>query len=501
MGESAPRYLLRRSSALRCMPPQTTPRSLGASTATAAAGWGAAAGAPHGGNYHGNSRRATAVSRAFTVSAAASSQQPSEVQVPSPSTPTSTTPKKAKAKATRKPKEPPAAAAPQQPEVRWVSTYRQQTPDYAGAGATVPPPDAALPPGHIFLVDGMSLIFRAFFGWKNREPMLNSAGRDVSILHTFASHLLTLLELRPTHLTVCFDAKGKNFRHEMFSDYKANRPPTPPELIAAIPEVIELVQRMGIPLFQMSGVEADDIIGTIARRSVERGLHVTIVSPDKDFFQLLGPRVRQVRPSGKNFGSGVDNNNGGGAGFGDPLPQTGPKGLVAYTEEDFRDEFLGLDPEQFVDYLALVGDSSDNIPGVEFVGSKTAPKLLDEYGNIEGVLANASTVPNKRVRESLSSKKGADSAHLSRSLVKIRTHLNVPTINEPMLPIDALALRVPPQDGGAAVGAYLEAIELTTAVDRWRAVCTEAGYAAASSQQQQQQRQQPQQGQQGQQGQ
>ena len=134
----------------------------------------------------------------------------------------------------------------------------------------------------------MSLIFRSFYGWRNRasEPMLDSSGRDVGVLYSVAHAILAVAELRPTHLAVCFDAKGKTFRHEMFADYKANRPPTPPEIVAVIPEVIEMVRRVGVPGLSASGVEADDVIGTVARRAVERGLHVSIVSPDKDFFQL-----------------------------------------------------------------------------------------------------------------------------------------------------------------------------------------------------------------------
>jgi 5'-3' exonuclease len=137
--------------------------------------------------------------------------------------------------------------------------------------------------------------------------------------------------------------------------------------------------------------------------------------------------VRQLRPNGKNYSPNtvLTNGEGGGDGFGDAAHQNlNTKGLVPYTERDFRDEFLNLDPAQFVDLLAMVGDSSDNIPGVEGIGAKTAPKLLAQYGNIEGAIANAAAQKNKRVRESLGSEKGAATAHLCRSLVKIRTRLN-----------------------------------------------------------------------------
>lgn len=381
-----------------------------------------------------------------------------------------------------------ASYAPPTPPPR---PYVPQRDDYAGAGALIPPDDASLPGGHVVLVDGMSMIFRSFYGWKNRaEPLLNSKGEDVSVQYSVAHAILGVLELDPTHLAVCFDAKGKTFRHEMFTDYKANRPPTPPELKETIPRVIEMVRRMGVPLLMTSGVEADDIIGTVARRSVERGLHVSVVSPDKDFFQLLGPRVRQLRPNGRNgdASKGADydeqaSNDGGMTpgtnGFGPHgFKELSTRGLVPYTERDFRAEFGGLDPAQFVDLLAMVGDSSDNIPGVEGIGPKTAPKLLGEYGNIEGCVANATQIRNKRVRESLGSERGAATAHLCRSLVKIRTALSDPTINDPALPIDALGLtgKVPPADGGKGVGEYLEReLEIASAADRWREAC----YAAS----------------------
>ena len=132
----------------------------------------------------------------------------------------------------------------------------------------------------------MSFLFRAYYGWAGRKPLTNSTGVDTSVLYTYAHMLLSMLEVRPTHVTVCFDAKGKTFRHEMFTDYKANRPPTPPALVALIPEVAKLVRAMGISLMQVSGVEADDIIGTLARRAVEEeGMEVSIASSDKDFFQ------------------------------------------------------------------------------------------------------------------------------------------------------------------------------------------------------------------------
>mgnify|MGYP000237422944 CR=1 FL=1 len=376
-----------------------------------------------------------------------------------------------------------------------IPQYTPQPSNYAGAGAVLDEQNLHAD-GHVALIDGMSVIFRSFYGWQARgAPLLDSKDNDISVQYSVAHAVLAILELpNISHVAVCFDAKGKTFRHEMFADYKANRPETPPEIKQVIPKVIEMVQNMGIPTLVMSGVEADDIIGTLTRRSiVEANLKVSIVSPDKDFFQLLGPRVRQLRPNGKNkevdrSGDGADSE----IPINQPIndcfddyahPNLTGKGLVPYTEKDFRNEFLDLDPAQFVDLLAMVGDASDNVPGVEGIGPKTAPKLLKLYGNIEGCIRSAednddkSSKMNKRIRENLSSEKGAATAYLCRSLVTIRTSLSAPTLNSPALPFygpNSLELlgRVPPQDGGLAVGEYLErGLELGSAADRWREVC------------------------------
>ena len=301
----------------------------------------------------------------------------------------------------------------------------------------------------MILVDGLSFVFRAYYGWSARgDGLQNAAGEDTGVLYSYANTICSLLELRPTHLAVCFDAKGKTFRHEMFVEYKANRPPTPEPLLDVIPKVENLVRDMGVPLLRLSGVEADDIIGTMTRRAADDGFHVSIVSPDKDFYQLLSPRVRMLRPSKTNKG--------------DPFEP--------FTVEDFRVMHdHAIEPKQFVDFLALVGDSSDNIPGVEGVGPKTALPLLERYGDIETVLANAATVKGKRARESLLSEKGAASAVLSRRLVEIRQNLTVPSLNEPFLPLDDLRVK-PPADGGLAAMRAFERYELANAAERWKRV-------------------------------
>jgi len=321
----------------------------------------------------------------------------------------------------------------------------------ASTSAAAAPAFEVNPEKHLILVDGLSFIFRAYYGWNARgggEGLMNAAGENTSVLYSYAHTICSLLEMAPSHLAVCMDAKGKTFRHEMFVEYKANRPPTPEPLLELIPKVEQLVRDMGVPLLRLSGVEADDIIGTVGRRASDEGFSVSICSPDKDFYQLLGPRTRMLKPSKSNKG--------------DPFE--------AFTVDDFRVMHNNvIEPKQFIDFLALVGDSSDNIPGVEGVGPKTALALLEEYGDIDAALANADKVKGKRARESLLSEKGAASAALSRRLVEIRQNLTVPSLNEPLLPLESLRVRQP-VDGGAAAARAFEHYELETVHERWRRI-------------------------------
>ena len=307
--------------------------------------------------------------------------------------------------------------------------------------------------GHMVLVDGMSFLFRAFYGFQSRSDatkLINSKGEDVGVLHAYAHAMCALLESKPSHFAVCFDSKGKTFRHEMFVDYKANRPPTPEALIELIPKVSELVEAMAIETVKVSGVEADDLIGTLTRRSVmEKGFKVSIASPDKDFCQLLSENVRMLRP-------------GGGGQF---SPFTLRE--FAKTHEEL------IQPEQFVDFLALVGDSSDNVPGVEGVGPKTARKLLNRYANVDAILEAAKNgedgfekMGTKKMREALKSEKGQKSAQLSRKLVEIRTKLSAPDVNGDL---DAFRVTTPDDYGRKALDVF-ERYELLSAADRWKAI-------------------------------
>ncbi len=264
----------------------------------------------------------------------------------------------------------------------------------------------------LFLIDAMALAYRAHFAFIGR-PLINSKGLNTSAIYGFTLTLLKILEEEePEHIAVVFDpAEGGTFRDTLFEDYKAHREPMPEDLRAAIPYIKEIVRAFRIPVLEVPGVEADDVIGTLVKRAGEEGVEVVIVSPDKDFLQLLNERVTILKPASRG------------------------EEFERITGRDFREKF-GVEPRQFIDILALVGDASDNVPGVPGIGIKTAPRLIQQYGSVENLLEHAEEIPQKRVRENLL--KHRREALLSKELVTIRT--DVP------LDIDWHELRREPPD-------------------------------------------------------
>lgn len=258
----------------------------------------------------------------------------------------------------------------------------------------------------LYLADAMALAYRAHFAFINR-PLTNDAGMDTSAVYGFALSLLKLLEDRaPDHIAVVFDKiDGKpTFRDKLYEDYKAHRPPMPEELRTAIPYIKQLVEAFDIPVVEVEGVEADDVIGTLARRAEAEGVDVVIVSPDKDFRQLLSDRadgtgaVSMLRPAYRGEEFDLE------------------------TADTFRETY-GVEPIQFIDILALIGDSSDNVPGVRGIGKKTAPKLIADYDTVENLLEHAEEFSGKRVRTGLT--EHAEEAVLSKRLVTILTDVEL----------------------------------------------------------------------------
>ncbi len=272
----------------------------------------------------------------------------------------------------------------------------------------VPPKNAP----RLFLIDAYALIYRAFFAFINR-PLTNSKGENTSAPFGFANFLVEIRDkYQPDYLAVVFDA-GNSHREKVYPAYKATRDKMPDELRASLPRVRELVAGFNDALVELDGYEADDVIGTLAIKARDAGLEAVIVSGDKDLYQLVGPGIHLLNP-GRGGRTGV-------------APE--------WVDERNAHEKFGIPATKVVDYLALIGDSSDNIPGARGVGPKTALKLLDEYESVEEILEHASDISAKRVRESLT--ENADAVRLSRQLVTIMTDLDVD------LDLEALRVREP----------------------------------------------------------
>ncbi|WP_274520720.1 DNA polymerase I [Ectothiorhodospira variabilis] len=261
----------------------------------------------------------------------------------------------------------------------------------------------------LVLVDGSSYLYRAFHAL---PPLSNSRGEPTGAVLGVANMLRRLMsDYAPDHMVVVFDAKGRTFRDDLYEQYKANRPPMPDELAAQVDPLHELVRAMGIPILVVPGVEADDVIGTLARQARRDGMEVVISTGDKDLAQLVEPGVTLVNTM-----------------TGTTLDEAGVK------------ERFGVPPSLIVDYLSLVGDTSDNVPGVDKVGPKTAVKWLDAHGDLDAIMAHADEIKGK-VGENL--RASLDSLPLSRELVTVRCDLELdltPTGLE-LQPVESEALR------------------------------------------------------------
>ena len=245
----------------------------------------------------------------------------------------------------------------------------------------------------LFLLDGMALVYRAHFAFI-RNPITNSNGVNTSAIYGFANTLLTIIgKESPTHLAVAFDTSAPTSRHKTYPEYKAQREAMPEELAAAIPEVKKLCAAFRIPVIEMDGFEADDIIGTIAHQAEENGDFDTfMVTPDKDFAQLVAPRTAMWKPGRQGSDHEILD-----------LPAILEKWEVK-------------SPKQVIDILGLWGDASDNIPGVPGIGEKTAKKLVGLYDSVEGLIDNIDKLKGKQ-KENVTN--FAEQARLSKDLATI----------------------------------------------------------------------------------
>lgn len=250
----------------------------------------------------------------------------------------------------------------------------------------------------LYLIDSMSLVFRAYYAMQRGRPLTAPNGEPTGAVFGFANILTSLIEKEKIDYIACvFDTKEPTFRHKMYEPYKANRLAFPEELVPQLARIKELIDLLGIKRIEMPGFEADDIIGTLATEGERKGVDVLCVTSDKDYYQLVDSRVRLLKPS-----SGAD--------------------YEQHGEKECYDKF-GVEPTKVIDVLALIGDTSDNIPGVKGVGDKTAIPLIQEYGSLEALYDNIENISKASLKAKLIEHR--DMAFLSKELVTIHRTMDI----------------------------------------------------------------------------
>ncbi len=289
-------------------------------------------------------------------------------------------------------------------------------------------------PERLFLLDGMALAYRAYFAFIQR-PLINSKGMNTSAIYGFVTSLMKILEdEKPEHIAVVFDTKEPTFRHTMYEPYKATRDKMPEDMGAQLGLLKDVVRAFNVPVIELPGYEADDIIGTLAKRAEKERVLTYMVTGDKDFMQLISPFIKMLRPGkGGNDAEVIDE-----------------KGVL---------EKFGVEPAKVTDVLGLIGDSSDNVPGVKGIGEKTAIPLIQQYGSMEAVYENIARISQRAVREKLINNK--EMAFLSKQLVTI--HTDVP------VQIDFHELKANPPDT-SALARYFGELEFRSLANKFAGV-------------------------------
>ncbi|MEE2771298.1 MAG: DNA polymerase I, partial [Bacteroidota bacterium] len=250
----------------------------------------------------------------------------------------------------------------------------------------------------LFLLDAYALIFRGYYAFI-KNPRINSKGFNTSAIMGFTNSLFDVIRReKPDHLAVCFDKDGSEARTEMFSDYKANRDETPEPIQLSIPIIQDILRAMHIPVIECAGMEADDIIGTLAKQAEKQNYQVFMVTPDKDFAQLVSENIFMYRPA--RMGNGIE----------------------IWGIPEVQKKFEVERPEQVIDFLGMMGDSVDNIPGLPGVGEKTAKKFLKQFGSMEGLLENTDQLKGKMKEKVI---ENAELGRLSKKLARIFTDCDV----------------------------------------------------------------------------
>ncbi|MEZ7891052.1 MAG: 5'-3' exonuclease H3TH domain-containing protein [Candidatus Wallbacteria bacterium] len=249
----------------------------------------------------------------------------------------------------------------------------------------------------IYLIDTYNLIFRAHFSFAAR-PLMTTYNMHISAVYGFLNMLHKILnDYEPVYIACVHDTGEKTFRDEIYPEYKAHRPECPAELIPQFQVVFDFIDALGIKRLSQPGLEADDVIGTLCQKASENGFFVKIISSDRDLFQLISDKVRMI------------------------CLKKGITEIVEYDEKELKND-LGIGPDQVVDYKALVGDPSDNIPGIHGIGPKSAVELLAKYKNLDGIFEVLPKIGGKR-EELL--RTGRDMAYLSQKLAKIKCDADI----------------------------------------------------------------------------
>ena len=244
----------------------------------------------------------------------------------------------------------------------------------------------------LFLIDGYALVYRAYYAFV-KNPLINSKGQPTSAIFGFANYLVRLIESYSCpYIAVALDSSKPTFRHEIYSQYKANREEMPDDLKAQMPLINKLIEALNIAVIKKDGLEADDLIAILTRKAVQQSFDVFLVTRDKDLMQLIGPNVKMLAPDGS--GS-----------------------LMVLGAEDVKGK-IGVGPEKVVDYLALTGDTSDNIPGVPGVGPKTALKILELAGSVDDLLKNPSVLKSEKLIQKI--QQNRESLCISKTLVTLK---------------------------------------------------------------------------------
>ena len=247
------------------------------------------------------------------------------------------------------------------------------------------------------IIDAMAMAYRAYFAFISR-PLTTKKGEPTSAIYGFLNQLMKILEEnKPDYIAVAFDSKEKTFRHEKYDKYKSSRESMPDDMIPQIGRIKDIIEALNIPLYILPRYEADDIVGTAVKRAEKKGMISYVITPDKDYNQMVTDKVKIIKP-----GKSVDE-------------------IVIIDVAKVKEEF-GFEPKQMIDYLGLIGDKSDDIPGIAGIGPKTAIPLIQKYGSIEGIYKNIEKIEKEGLRKKLI--EGKEDAFLSKELATI--HCDVP---------------------------------------------------------------------------